>query len=249
MHTDYLRSSAPPPATSAVERQRLRGHLAVRRRDRAGRPRAYKYIAARIGDTAEAQWADGAYTSLLNANNAGWQPTRRLTTSTSCRARSTCRSPATGAARANDANWACTTCGARTRGTILLQGGTLNGILGDPTQTDNMYQTGFARLAGTGVPFPSFGAYTGYSVALNTAYSAGALYGNAYRDLPITSYAWQIATTTGGRTPGGRPTARAPDPTNPWQGSHAAPSSARSRTSGRWPARPRHCCSRWSPRE
>jgi hypothetical protein len=79
----------------------------------------------------------------------------------------------------------------------MLQGGSLNGILGDPAQTDNLYQTGFARLAGTGVPYPSFGAYTGYSVALNTGYSQGALYGDAYRDLPITSYAWQIASTTG----------------------------------------------------
>ena len=30
---------------------------------------AYRYIAARIGDDAEAQWADGAYASLLKAVN------------------------------------------------------------------------------------------------------------------------------------------------------------------------------------
>ncbi len=49
---------------------------------------------------------------------------------------------------------------------IMLQGGTLNGILGDPTQIDNLYQLGFARLAGNGLPYPTFGAYTGYIVAL-----------------------------------------------------------------------------------
>jgi hypothetical protein len=105
----------------------------------------------------------------------------------------------------------------------MLQGGTLNGVLGDPSQTDNLYETGFSRLAGTGVPYPSFGAYTGYSVALNTAYAQGALYGNAYRDLPITSYAWQIATTTGGPNAWWEANGSAPDPSNPWAGSHAAP--------------------------
>src|SRR5690348_2162564 len=63
-------------------------------------------------------------------------------------------------------------------------------------QVDNLYQMGFSRLNGS-VPYPSFGAYSGYSVALNTGYAAAALYGNAYRDLPITSYACQINTTTG----------------------------------------------------
>ena len=33
----------------------------------------------------------------------------------------------------------------------------------------------------------------------------GPLYGSAYRDLPITSCAWRIASTTGARTPGGKP--------------------------------------------
>ncbi len=32
---------------------------------------AYRYIATRIGDTAEAQWASSAYASLLTATNAG----------------------------------------------------------------------------------------------------------------------------------------------------------------------------------
>ena len=81
---------------------------------------------------------------------------------------------------------------------------------------------GFARLQGS-VPYPSFGAYTGYSVALNTAYAAAALYGNEYRDLPITSYAWQIATTTGGPNAWWEANGSPPDPDNPWQGSHAAP--------------------------
>ena len=184
---------------------------------------AYKYIATRIGNTAEAQWADGAYTSLLNAVNAGlsasesandfdFLPCEVSVPVTGDR----CNSP-------GDANWAGSNLWGQNVWDVLLQGGTLNGILGDPSQTDNLYETGFARLAGTGVPYPSFGAYTGYSVALNTAYSQGALYGNDYRDLPITSYAWQIATTTGGPNAWWEANGSPPDPTNPWAGSHAAP--------------------------
>ncbi|HEX6453653.1 MAG TPA: NEW3 domain-containing protein [Trebonia sp.] len=184
---------------------------------------AYKYIATRIGDMSEAQWADGAYTSLLNAVNAGLSANESANGSDflSCEVNvpvtgDRCNSP-------NDANWAGSDLWGQNVWDILLQGGTLNGVLSDPSQTDNLYETGFSRLAGTGVPYPSFGAYTGYSVALNTAYSQGALYGNAYHDLPITSYAWQIATTTGGPNAWWEANGSAPSPDNPWAGSHAAP--------------------------
>ena len=184
---------------------------------------AYKYIATRIGNAAEAQWAAGAYTSLLNAVNKGLAANESANDSDflPCEVNQPitadrCNSP-------NDANWASQALWGENVWDIMLQGGTLNGTLGDPAQTDNLYEMGFARLDGTGVPYPSFGAYTGYSVALNTAYSAAALYGNAYRDLPVTSYAWQIATTTGGPNAWWEANGSAPDPANPWQGSHAAP--------------------------
>ncbi|HEY2518863.1 MAG TPA: NEW3 domain-containing protein [Streptosporangiaceae bacterium] len=184
---------------------------------------AYKYIATRIGNTAEAQWADGAYTSLLNATNAGLSANEQANNFNflPCEV----NVPVTGdrCNTANDANWAGSNLWGQNVWDILLQGGTLNGTLGDPSQTDNLYETGFARLAGTGVPYPSFGAYSGYSVALNTGYAAGSLYGTQYRDLPITSYAWQIATTTGGPNAWWEANGSAPDPTNPWAGSHAAP--------------------------
>ena len=184
---------------------------------------AYKYIATRIGNTSEAQWADGAYTSLLNAVNTAlsasesangfdFLPCEVNVPVTGDR----CNSP-------SDANWDGSNLWGQNVWDIMLQGGTLNGVLGDPSQTDNLYETGFSRLAGTGVPYPSFGAYTGYSVALNTAYSQGALYGNAYRDLPITSYAWQIASTTGGPNAWWEANGSAPSPNNPWAGSHASP--------------------------
>jgi hypothetical protein len=183
---------------------------------------AYKYIATRIGDTSEAQWADGAYTSLLNATNAGLAANEQANDFSFLPCEVNQPVTADRCNSASDANWASQTLWGENVWDIFLQGGQLNGTLGDPSQTDSLYQTGFSRLQGS-VPYPSFGAYTGYSVALNTGYSAAALYGDQYRDLPITSYAWQIATTTGGPNAWWEANGSPPDPNNPWQGSHAAP--------------------------
>jgi hypothetical protein len=183
---------------------------------------AYRYIATRIGDSAEAQWADGAYASLLSATNAGLAANESANDFSFLPCEVNQPVTADRCNSANDANWASQALWGENAWDIFLQGGQLNGILSDPSQTDNLYQMGFSRLAGS-VPYPTFGAYTGYSVALNTGYSAAALYGNAYRDLPITSYAWQIATTTGGPNAWWEANGTAPDPANPWAGSHAAP--------------------------
>ncbi len=184
---------------------------------------AYKYIATRIGDNTEAQWAQTQYTSLLNATNAGLAANEKANDFDFLPCEVSQPVTADRCNSANDANWASQALWGENPWDIFLQGGQLTGILGDPGQIDNLYEMGFSRLDGTGVPYPSFGAYTGYSVALNTAYSAAALYGNAYRDLPITSYAWQINTTTGGPNAWWEANGSAPDPDNPWQGSHAAP--------------------------
>jgi len=223
MHTDYLSQLGPQGYLSYSYDNDSGGVWLFDDETALADLAAYRYIATRIGDQAEARWAASAYTSLLNATNAGiaanetvnnfdFLPCEVNQPVTADR----CDSP-------NDANWASQALWGENVWDILLAGGTLNGILGDPSQTDNLYEMGFARLAGTGVPYPSFGAYTGYSVALNTAYAAGALYGDAYRDLPITSYAWQIATTTGGPNAWWEANGSPPDPDNPWQGSHAAP--------------------------
>jgi NPCBM-associated, NEW3 domain of alpha-galactosidase len=183
---------------------------------------AYRYIATRIGDTGEAQWAAGAYTSLLNATNAGLAANEQANGFSFLPCEVNRPVTADRCNTANDANWASQALWGENPWDIFLAGGQLNGILGDPSQVDNLYQMGFARLQGTD-PFPSFGAYSGYSVALNTGYSAAALFGNQYRDLPITSYAWQLATTTGGPNAWWEANGSPPDPNNPWAGSHAAP--------------------------
>jgi hypothetical protein len=123
----------------------------------------------------------------------------------------------------NDANWASPGWVGQDQWSTMLMGGALTGIMGDPGQIDRMYQTGFARLAANGLPYPTFGAFTGYSTAYNTSYSNDGLFSNNYRDLPITSYAWQIETTTGGPNAWWEANSTGPNPGNPWIGNHAPP--------------------------
>jgi hypothetical protein len=184
---------------------------------------AYKYIATRLGNTAEAQYADTAYTALLNhtntlvANNESAHGFSYLPcTVDQANASNRCNTY-------NDANWASPVWVGQNQWSTMLMGGTLNGVIGDPTQADSMYAMGFARLAANGLPYPTFGAFNGYSTAYNTAYASDGLYGSNYRDLSITSYAWQIATTTGGPNAWWEANGSGPSSANPWIGNHAGP--------------------------
>ncbi|MFC0111687.1 hypothetical protein [Kibdelosporangium aridum] len=183
---------------------------------------AYKYIATRIGQTAEAQWAQQAYTSLHNALNTviarnqqaggfNFLPceVHRPNTANRCNTY-------------NDANWAQAGWSGQNQWDTMLMGGAMSGIIGDPAQLDRMYAWGYNRLAGR-VPFPSMGAFPGYSTGYNTAYAEGGLYANQYRDLAITSYAWQIQNTTGGPNAWWEANGSGPSPSNIWAGNHAGP--------------------------
>lgn len=184
---------------------------------------AYKYIATRLGDTAEAQYADSAYTSLLNSLNT------LLASNESANGFSylPCTVDQPNSANRcntyNDANWASPVWVGQNQWSTMLEGGTLSGIAGNPAQGDALYAWGFNRLAANGLPYPTFGAFNGYSTAYNTAYASNGLYGTRYRDLPITSYAWQLATTTGGPNAWWEANGSGPDSGNPWIGSHAGP--------------------------
>ncbi|MBP2326740.1 hypothetical protein JOF56_007125 [Kibdelosporangium banguiense] len=184
---------------------------------------SYKYIATRIGQTAEAQWAQQAYTSLHNslntviarnqqANGFNFLPceVQRANTANRCNT-------------FNDANWAqAGWSGQNQWDTMLMGGNPLSGVVGDPAQLDRMYAWGFGRLSGR-VPYPSMGAFPGYSTGYNTAYSEGGLYANQYRDLPITSYAWQVQNTTGGPNAWWEANGSGPSSGNIWAGNHAGP--------------------------
>jgi hypothetical protein len=184
---------------------------------------SYKYIATRLGMTSEATWADGAYTSLLNSLNTvvGRNQSTNGFNFLPCEVDKP--NTANRCNTFNDANWASPAWVGQNQWSTMLAGGSLTGIMGDPGQIDRMYQWGFNRLASGGLPFPTFGAFNGYSTAYNTAYSSDGLFSNNYRDLPITSYAWQLQTTTGGPNAWWEANGSGPSSANPWIGNHAGP--------------------------
>ncbi len=182
---------------------------------------AYKYVATRIGNAAEATWADGQLTSLMSATNTGLQTNQTANHFTYLPCEVDVPSTADRCNTPSDANWASAGFYGQNAWDTFLMGGNPTGIVGDPAQVDGLYQWGFGRLNGS-LPYPTMGGYnaTSYSTADNTGYAEGALFGVNYRDLPITSYAWQIATTTGGPNAWWEASKGPPDPTNPWAGSH-----------------------------
>ncbi|MEV0401134.1 RICIN domain-containing protein [Actinoallomurus sp. NPDC050550] len=184
---------------------------------------SYKYIATRLGLTSEATYADTAYTNLLNALNrvVGNNESANGFNYLPCEVDKP--NSANRCNTFNDANWASPAWAGQNQFDTMLMGGPLNGVIGDPGQIDRMYQWGFARLSAQGYPYPTFGAFNGYSTGYNTFYASDGLYGDKYRDMPITSYAWQLATTTGGPNAWWEANGDGPSSSNPWAGNHAGP--------------------------
>src|SRR6266540_7093710 len=123
---------------------------------------------------------------------------------------------------ATDANWGGNSFFGQNGWDAFLMGASLNGVLGSPAMTDNTYDMGYRRLQGV-LPFPTTGAFNGFSTAYLTSYASGGLMSNRYRDLALTAYAWQIATTTGGPNAWWEANGSGPNGNNPWAGSHAPP--------------------------
>ncbi len=185
---------------------------------------AYKYIATRIGNTTEATWADTQLTSLMTATNTGLKTNQQANAFAYLPCEVNVPSTADRCNTPSDANWASAVFYGQNAWDSFLMGANPTGIVGDPTQVDALYTFGFGRLNGK-LPYPTMGGYsaTSFSTADNTGYAQGALFGTQFRDLPITSYAWQIATSTGGPNAWWEANAAGGDVTDPWAGSHASP--------------------------
>ncbi len=183
---------------------------------------AYKYIATVIGNAAEATWADGQLTALMNATNTALAANQRANNFSFLPCEVDVPTSADRCNTPSDANWASPGFYGQNAWDTFLMGGNPTGIVGDPAQVDGMYAWGFGRLKAA-LPYPTMGGYnaTSFSTADNTGYAEGALFGTQYRDLPITSYAWQIATTTGGPNAWWEASKAAPDPSDVWAGNHA----------------------------
>ncbi|WP_030443797.1 hypothetical protein, partial [Actinoplanes subtropicus] len=107
---------------------------------------SYRYIATKIGQTAEASWADTAYTNLLNSLNTviGRNQTSNGFNYLPCEVDKP--NTANRCNTYNDANWASPGWVGQNQWSTMLAGGTLTGIIGDPGQIDRMYAWGFNRL-------------------------------------------------------------------------------------------------------
>jgi hypothetical protein len=183
---------------------------------------AYKYMATVIGNTTEASWADGQLSSLMSATNAALTANQQANAFSYLPCEVDVPTSADRCDTPSDANWASAAFYGQNAWDTFLMGGNPTGVIGDPAEVDGLYAWGFGRLSAT-LPYPTMGGYnaTSYSTADNTGYAEGALFGTQYRDLPITSYAWQIATTTGGPNAWWEATKAAPDRSDPWAGNHA----------------------------
>ena len=180
---------------------------------------AYRYLAERVGDTAEAAWANQEYDSLLAATNRTLQATIRRyhlhylpcsmvepNTSNRC-------------ANAEDANWAAPFLFGRWAWDGSLFGATLAGPGVD--LIDATYTYGFHRLRGT-LSANTFGGYPDhyyYSTAYNAGYGSWGLASQNHRDQGILSYEFMIRNSQSGPFSWWE-SVTAPNPASPWIGSH-----------------------------
>jgi hypothetical protein len=185
---------------------------------------SYRYIANKIGNATEATWADTQLTALMAATNTGLQTNQQANNFAFLPCEVNIAMTADRCNTPSDANWASANFYGQDAWDTFLMGGNPTGIVGDPAQVDGLYTFGFGRLNGH-LPYPTMGGYnaTSYSTANNTGYAQGALYGTMFRDLPITSYAWQIAMTMGGPNAWWEASSSPPDLADPWAGNHSAP--------------------------
>jgi hypothetical protein len=179
---------------------------------------AYRYLAERVGNAAEAQWATNEYNGLLAAVNTTLTATMRryhldylpcsmVEPNTANR----CRNP-------QDANWAAPFLFGRWPWDAQLFGATVSGP--GLQLIDATYAYGFHRLVGT-LPPDTFGGYPTnyYSTGYNAGYGSGGLASTRYRDQGILSYEFMISHTQSGPYSWWE-SAAAPSTTSPWVGSH-----------------------------
>ncbi len=181
---------------------------------------AYRYLAAQLGDTTEAQWASSEYASLLASvdevlgatiarYHLHYLPCSMVQPNTKNR----CDHPA-------DANWAAPFLFGRWAWDAKLLGATVSGP--GVSLIDATYAYGFARLAGR-LPPNTFGGYPGdeYSTAYNAGYGSWGLAGSTHRDQGILSYQFMVDRTQNGPLSWWESSA-APPRHSSWTGSHPA---------------------------
>jgi hypothetical protein len=178
----------------------------------------YHWLAERVGNTAQAQWANSEYNSLLSAVNK----TLHATMSASHLSYLPCSmvEPNTDNRCANpeDANWAAPFLFGRWAWDGYLFGAQRSGP--GLTQIDATYDYGFGRLAGK-LPPNTFGGYPTqyFSTAYNAGYGEWGLASQQHRDQGILSYQFMIANGQSGPYSWWE-SQQFPNPASPWIGTH-----------------------------
>ncbi len=179
---------------------------------------AYRYLAAAVGNTTEAAWADTEYGSLLAATNAvlgqtiagnglHYLPCSLVQPNTANR----CTNP-------SDANWTSPLG----FGSWAWEGYLLGAPLSGPglSMIDATYAYGFDRLHGI-LPPGTAGGFPGdyYSSGYNAAMGAAGLESTDHRDQGIMGYEFMLANSQSGPLSWWE-SSSAPDPASPWVGRH-----------------------------
>jgi hypothetical protein len=181
---------------------------------------AYRYLAQRVDDPTEVQWATTEYNSLLTATNRtldatiaefhlDYLPCSMTEPNTANR----CRNP-------EDANWAAPFQFGRWAWDAQLFDAPVTGP--GVTLIDATYSYGFGRLRGI-LPPDTFGGFPSdyYSTAYNAGYGSWGLASVHHRDQGILSYEFMIANDQSGPYSWWE-SSTAPSATTPWTGKHPA---------------------------
>jgi hypothetical protein len=177
---------------------------------------AYHYLAAAIGDSSEATWANDEYDSLLDAVNATLSATIRHDHLDYLPCSMVQPNTANTCAKPEDANWTSPF------GRWAWDGSLLGAHLDGPGASliSATYAYGFKRLKGK-LPPDTFGGFPDdyYSTAYNAGQGSAGLATESYRDQGILSYQFMIANGQSGPNSWWE-SSGPPSSTTPWVGRH-----------------------------
>ncbi len=156
---------------------------------------SYGYIAQRLGNRAENQWAHNQYRDLLASVNKELTTTIQHYHLSYLPCAVNMPNTMNFCQTANDANWAATFLFGHWSWDGYLFNGEQSGPLLD--MIDKTYDYGFQRLKGL-LPEHTYGGYPGYSSAYNAGYGAAGLRGEHYRGEAILDYEFMLSKTMNG---------------------------------------------------
>ncbi|HEY7012228.1 MAG TPA: hypothetical protein VH480_05715 [Streptosporangiaceae bacterium] len=179
---------------------------------------AYRWLAQRVGNAGQANWAGAEYASLLNATSKTLDATIAANHLTYLPCSMTEPNTSNRCANAEDANWAAPFLFGRWAWDGYLFGAPRSGP--GLNLIDATYDYGFGRLAGK-LPPDTFGGYPTqyYSTAYNAGYGEWGLASAQHRDQGILSYQFMIANGQSGPYSWWE-SQQFPNPGSPWAGTH-----------------------------